>query len=228
MSKKSIVLAAASIMTAATVAIGGTLAYFNANAEVKNTFSMGGSSGGDTSFSILLDESDVTLGKDANGTATWTVKSERISSGVDYGTNVYPGAKLPKDPMVTNTGEFPLYARMIVTLPNADVWAGALGTTTAAALADEVFTETPEGFSTAAEITDNKLVVTYTWESVVAPNGTTGKPFTTVNIPANFTGSEEVLKSTTEITVRAEAIQSAIDGVDTAAEAFAKYPTTGA
>lgn len=227
MSKKSIVLAAASIMTAATVAIGGTLAYFSQEKELKNTFSMGGSSGGDSSFSIVLDESQVTVGEDTNGSATWTKLDARTGAddiGVDYGDLVYPGAALPKDPMITNTGEYPMYARMVVTLPNASIWATALKTDTADALATKVFTGTATGFTRAAVIdeTKNELVVTYTWEAVVTPGNATGAAFTFVNIPEEFTGKEAILDKNGDavIMVKGEAIQSEIKNVTTAAGAF--------
>ena len=88
--KKKIVticLVVALLLTAA----GGTLAYFTANDDESNTFTVG-------KVDIELTEANWPSG---NG-------------DVDV-EDVYPGEKLAKDPVVTNTGSNPCFVRISVT-----------------------------------------------------------------------------------------------------------------
>ena len=102
------------IMVLALIAIfagGATLAYFTDTSDtVKNTFTMG-------NVQILLDEAPVVATAGTSGT-TWAANNEvpRVLSNT-Y-TGIYPGAILPKDPTVKNTGSNPAYVRVKVTVEN--------------------------------------------------------------------------------------------------------------
>ena len=107
--KKKVTILALSLIAVFAAAI--TFAYFTDQSdEVKNTFTMG-------NVEILLDEADVLETPSTTGT-TWTVPDpdERVLNNT-Y-TGIYPGAELPKDPTVHNTGTNPAYVRIKETLIN--------------------------------------------------------------------------------------------------------------
>ena len=103
--KKKLTLVVTCIVLVAAMVIGGTLAYFTDKTDsAKNTFTMG-------NVRIMLDEAVVTKDGDK-----WTAsKTERTSDGNDY-KSAYPGAVLPKDPTVHNTGNNDAYVRVKVTM----------------------------------------------------------------------------------------------------------------
>lgn len=90
MSKRKILLVAAALCILAILAVGGTLAYFTDESEVKNNiFTVG-------NVEIKLDEPN------------WD------STGSEDAPEVYPGEALAKDPTVTNTGANPCFVRVSV------------------------------------------------------------------------------------------------------------------
>ena len=89
MNKRKIILLAALLVMVAILGVGGTLAYFTAEDEATNTFTVG-------NVKIELTE--------PNWDATGKAEAE----------NVYPGQVLPKDPTVKNTGNNPCYVRVAV------------------------------------------------------------------------------------------------------------------
>lgn len=89
MNKRKIMLLAAALVMVAVLGIGGTLAYFNDEEEVVNTFTVG-------NVDIELDEPK--WDEDGSGDAE----------------DVYPGEPLAKDPTVTNAGNNPCFVRVQV------------------------------------------------------------------------------------------------------------------
>ena len=84
MNKRKILLLAALLVMVAILGVGGTLAYFTAEDEATNTFTVG------------------------------NVKIELNEPNWEEAEDVYPGQVLPKDPKVTNVGTNPCYVRIAV------------------------------------------------------------------------------------------------------------------
>lgn len=89
MNKRKILLLVALLSMVAILGVGGTLAYFTAEDDVTNTFTVG-------NVKIKLTEPG------------WE------SSGKEDAKDVYPGEPLAKDPYVTNEGNNPCFVRVKV------------------------------------------------------------------------------------------------------------------
>lgn len=110
--KKKVVALCLVIAMAAVAVVGGTMAYFTDTDDANNTFLMKNEE--DKGLEIVLDEAAVKFNK---GTHKWTKDTEaKRVDAVVYGEDypVYPGAVLPKDPTIHNTGSYDVYARVIV------------------------------------------------------------------------------------------------------------------
>ena len=114
MTKRKLMLVALSLCMVAILAIGGTLAYFTDTDAATNVFTVG-------DVDITLDEAPVIK---EDGTDKWipdpdkTKEEDRVTQNT-Y-TDVYPGAVLPKDPIVHNVGTNDAYVRVQVAV-NANV-----------------------------------------------------------------------------------------------------------
>lgn len=93
MNKRKILLLVALLSMVAVLGVGGTLAYFTAEDEAANTFTVG-------NVKIKLTE------------PSWD--SELGGTGEIEAEAVYPGEALPKDPYVTNEGNNPCFVRVKV------------------------------------------------------------------------------------------------------------------
>lgn len=188
MKKKSILVAGLSVMIIASMAIAGTLAYFTDKKTATNTFTVG-------NVVITLDEAKVEKG---NGD-TWiaTPGADRVTENT-Y-TGVYPGAELPKDPTVTvGANSSDTYVRVKVTVSHAAAWKAACA---AHGITDltAIFGGYVDADWERAAITENTqdYTITYVYNYVGGANagrlaaaGSTGALFTSVTIPAAFTGAE--------------------------------------
>lgn len=207
MKKKSIVMLATGIVLAASLVIGGTLAYFTDSKTAENTFTVG------AGVSITLDEAKVKA--DGNGNYISDTDAARVQANTYE--NIAPGALLAKDPMITNTSADPIYARMKVTISNAAAWNAATDG------APNSILNIQEGWELAATTPDAPNdTVTYTYNytaSTIAANGT-ATLFTQVTIP-NMTNAQmtAVGEGGFNITLVGEAIQA--NGFADAAAAFA-------
>ena len=90
MNKKKLVVVLAALVAVLTIAIGGTLAYFTADDEATNTFTVG-------NVDIDLTE------------PKWD------GQGSEDAPEVYPGEAIAKDPTITNNGANPCFVRMKIT-----------------------------------------------------------------------------------------------------------------
>ena len=109
MNKKKIVTVALAVCLIAILSMS-TLAWFNASDSVDNDFMFDDSDNdGTPDFEVDLFETD------ANGGAV---------DGKEY-LHVSPNAVLAKDPTVKNTGAYPMYIRVVVTLSDAAAWISA-------------------------------------------------------------------------------------------------------
>ncbi|WP_312461025.1 SipW-dependent-type signal peptide-containing protein [Proteiniclasticum sp.] len=201
--KKKIMILALSMIAVFAAAI--TYAYFTDQSDtVTNTFTMG-------NVEILLDEADVLETTSTTGT-TWTVPDpdERVPS-ITY-TGIFPGAELPKDPTVHNTGSNPAYVRIKVTftkhtellaaIPDPKTILGTLGA----------------GWSF---VNASGNTYEFRFANVLPTGGSTNPLFTKVTIPASLDNDEMASISGFQINVIAEAIQA--QGFADVTAAFTAY-----
>lgn len=218
MKRKSLLLCIAALMTAAATAVGGTLAYFTGSDKAENTFTVG-------NVAIALFEHDVEKITDENGISEWVTKEENGKKievqKISY-EGIYPGAKLPKDPAIRNTGANPAYVRMKVILTNASAWSKLLGENMPDTLFEKIAGKwTLEG----SAYDEGKDTITFicNYSDILKPGEETTPLFTFVNIPTGF-NNEEIKAIGGEggsftVKVNAEAIQA--EGFDSYSEAFA-------
>lgn len=218
MKKKTILVAAIAVMLVAALVVGGTLAYFTDKDSATNTFTLG-------NVAITLDEASVT--KTDN---TWSADKENRVKANDYGT-IYPGAVLPKDPTVHNTGVNGAYIRATVNVSNCMNMIAAVypdAPTYPAAeyvnvLADYLVDQLGEGWSVVGVTGgdtfkigqfDAKFILKY--DGVLASGDSTTPMFTNVTVPAEFKSGSDYLFN--EMKIEAQAIQA--DGFDNWEAAF--------
>ncbi|SFN78030.1 SipW-dependent-type signal peptide-containing protein [Proteiniclasticum ruminis] len=201
--KKKITILALSLI--AVFAAAMTFAYFTDQSdEVKNTFTMG-------NVEILLDEALVVPTTGPSGT-TWAVDEEADRVLSNTYDNIYPGAILPKDPMVENTGSNPAYIRAKVTFTkHAEL---------AAAIPDPKTILGTLGAGWSYFGVDGSTYE-FRFANVLPAGGITNPLFTQVTIPASLNSAEMESISGFQINVIAEAIQS--QGFANVTEAFAAY-----
>lgn len=218
--KKTLTILATLALVAA-ISIGGTLAYLTAKTDaVTNTFTVG-------NVAITLDEAKVEKG---NGD-TWiaTPGADRVTENT-Y-TGVYPGAELPKDPTVTvGANSSDTYVRVKVTVSHAAAWKTACGAHGITNLAT-IFSDHDEAKWKRADITEDETAdtITYVYNYIkdggrLSAGQNTGALFTSVTIPAVFTGDELAAIGTGNgftMNIVADAIQA--EGFTSVTAAFAAF-----
>ncbi len=199
--KKRIMILALSMIAVFAAAI--TFAYFTDQSdEVTNTFTMG-------NVQILLDEAPVVPTADPSGT-TWAANNAvpRVLSNT-Y-TGIYPGAILPKDPTVKNTGTNPAYVRVKVTVNNfgsdvnpSDLWL-------------------PIGSGWVLDaVKSSGNVFYYNYTDILQSGASSSAVFTKVEIPTTFTSANMAAIGNFNILVEAHAIQA--QGFANVTAAFTAY-----
>lgn len=213
--KKKVFVVALAICLVAIISMG-TLAWFNANDSITNTFKVATDENDtDPTFTVKVTETDL----DGNET----------EDGVTY-YDVVPGDTIAKDPKITNTGDYTQWIRVAVTMTKANYWSdfgGSLKFT-------DIFTGSTYGLaSNVVNATEKWLLVDNTVEPDANGNATwylylnrefvKGSDeilFTEVHIGEDFT-LEEILSLGGEfsIDVKAEAVQRDNNGAN-AVEGF--------
>lgn len=199
--KKRIMILALSMIAVFAAAI--TFAYFTDQSdEVTNTFTMG-------NVQILLDEAPVVPTVGPSGT-TWAANNAvpRVLSNT-Y-TGIYPGAILPKDPTVKNTGTNPAYVRVKVTVNNfgsdvnpSDLWL-------------------PIGSGWVLDaVKSSGNVFYYNYTDILQSGASSSAVFTKVEIPTTFTSANMAAIGNFNILVEAHAIQA--QGFANVTAAFTAY-----
>ena len=224
MNRKRIVALVMVAALALTSVIGGTLAYFTDTDDATNTFTMG-------NVEIVLDEAPVEYNPDGYEWVEDKTASGRVDTNT-YGDEdgyLYPGAVLPKDPTVHNTGLNDAYIRIKVTMNPvvlAALTEGEDGLTDPLdqflAIANVDTTETCTWEYEDDVIEDGLWTLTARYSEIVAPGESTTPFFTTVTIPTSFENNEDLDDDnpfTMEIV--AEAIQAA--SFEDADEAWAAF-----
>ena len=223
--KKKLTLVVTCVVLVAAMVIGGTLAYFTDTKTAENTFTMG-------NVKIKLDEAKVVKNET---TGKWDIDEDaKRVTGNNYGA-VYPGAVLPKDPTVTNTGTNPAYIRATVTVYNAgnlfsEFYPDIHTTTSFASMPDEFLAFVGElgdgwsiedyGYVSAMQWYDYVYVLKY--EGALEAGKPTTPIFKQVTIPADYDNADpNATFGEIKINVVAEAIQA--DGMTDWDDAFAKF-----
>lgn len=187
---------------------GMSLAYFQDTDVATNTFTVG-------NVDIKLDEAAVIKGQDN----TWAAQNDRVQQN-KYEL-VYPGAVLPKDPTVTNTGKNAAWIRVNVTFDNLAAWRAILGQDVSLmTLADAV----PAGWTAvdaAGKIDADTITYSYYYNTALAVNANTGALFTKITVPSDATSAKMEALGAFNISVTADAIQA--EGFATPAAAFAQF-----
>lgn len=107
MSKKKLVSLCLVVALVLTAAIGGTMAYFTDQDQVKNVFAIG-------NLDIELTENVDVQDKDGESVEGLV---EETNDGASY-TGLMPSYKIVKEPVVTNTGANDAYVRVFITMNN--------------------------------------------------------------------------------------------------------------
>lgn len=218
MNKRKTLLVAMALSMVAILAAGATLAYFTAEDEVKNVFTMG-------NVDISLDEAPVVKTDDK-----WTADEEAARVKTNEYKDIYPGAVLPKDPTVHNDGSYEAYVRAKVVV-DFNKLAGLQadkqlfnGETADAELLSIVDIDTANWtFETyAVDFESRTVTYTYTLNEALAAD-TDAKLFSKVTIPTALTNEEVEAYGLQNFTidVLAEAIQTF--GFENAEAAWTAY-----
>ena len=218
MNKRKILILTAALCILATLAIGGTLAYFTDAKTVKNTFTMG-------NVKIALDETDLTK-----------IDGSRTAAGNTY-TNLYPGMDMVKDPIVPNVGKNDAWVRVIVRVANGAAFMDKFAIAPYASSPLEGLTHgLGEGWQITASTKDtaaNDMVYTIVYNTVLKPGESTPAVFDKLYIPATF-GNDEMTAITYKnandetvngftMSIHAEAIQSEGLNATSCQDAFTHY-----
>ena len=184
---KKKVLVGALVVSLAALVSAGSIAWFSASDTVQNKFMVASSDqpdDPDNEFDVDVWEKTPDNNKDPDGT--------------EY-PDVMPGDTLTKEPHVENTGKYDEYIRIIVTVSDADAWAGLLSTdTNTVAPADvqltDIVTEFNDiGFALDADYTpvytaDNNGTLTFVYYgNGILPAGAETWIFKDVKIPDSMT-----------------------------------------
>lgn len=199
--KKKITILALSMIAVFAAAI--TFAYFtDQSSQVTNTFTMG-------NVEIILDEALVVPTTGPSGT-TWAADEEADRVLNNTYENIYPGAVLPKDPTVQNTGSNPAYVRVKVTVEDfgletnpSDLWA-------------------PIGSGWVLDaVKSSGNVFYYNYTDILQSGASSSAVFTKVEIPTTFTSANMAAIGNFNILVEAHAIQA--QGFANVTAAFTAY-----
>lgn len=218
MNKRKTLLVAMALSMVAILAAGATLAYFTAEDEVKNVFTMG-------NVDISLDEAPVVKTGDK-----WAADEDAARVKTNEYKDIYPGAVLPKDPTVHNDGSYEAYVRAKVVV-DFNKLAGLQadkqlfnGETADAELLSIVDIDTANWtFETyAVDFESRTVTYTYTLNEALAADAD-AKLFSKVTIPTALTNEEVEAYGLQNFTidVLAEAIQTF--GFENAEAAWTAY-----
>ena len=222
MNKRRILAVAIAVCLIAILACG-SLAYFTYSKTVTNTF-------------YTYSTEEFPNGPTADQLFSISVYETGADGKEDYDGLTYkdfmPGSKLSKDPTVKNTGKYPAWVRMKVTVTNATAWKKACADIGLTGL-NEIFlnfnnnkaTNAPTGWyctntknPTYDQTADTLTYVFYT-NNPLKP-GEASTLFDGILIPGGLTIEHMISLSKFQIIITGDAIQSDNTG-STAAEAFA-------
>lgn len=210
MNKKKVLTASLAISLVAILSFG-TIAWFNAEDKITNTFKVADSDDDDTQadFSVDVFETDKPNGKETQGN--------------EY-SDILPGDVLHKDPTVRNTGSYDMYTRVLVTLSDASLWIDAsqkydivsvaVNDSAHYTILEKMIKVEPNRWTRYEapmyDATADTLTYVYYYKEVVPVGEETKSVFTKVTIPEVLQQEDMDFGAGADftITVKAEAIQS--------------------
>lgn len=202
--KRKIFVAAIAVCLVAVLACG-TLAYFTATREVTNSFMTAkydpehpdDKPTKDELFSVVVEETDPT-------------DDQKTSTNGNTYEDIEPGDKFKKDPTVKNTGSYDQWVRVSVTFDKTDEWAKAgvsydklFDTLVTAGYVKENWTRVDP-----TAVVNKTATYTFYLKSKLAPNNK-ATLFTEVTVPTTLTVENMTELCEFNVTVKAEAIQTA-------------------
>jgi len=204
MMKKKITTIALLLAFAAIAITGGTLAYFTDTDDATNTFTMG-------NVEIVLNEAVVSKTIDNK----WVIENSQNRTKSNHYYGVYPGAIVPKDPTIHNTGMNAAYVRLKVTIADSVM--------SHYENFDKLVNNTLHADWTYKVSSDDGNSRTYalTYQKVLNSNDSTPAAFTHIIIPAELTSDEAAAINSFEIKIVAEAIQA--EGFNNVTDAFIAF-----
>ena len=221
---KKKILAVSLVISVIAILSMGTLAWFQDDDSVTNDFMIADSDKPitpDNVFSV-----DIYEEYDVNGDGVID-NNEKFDDGITYDEQqVTPGAKLPKEAYVQNTGKFNQYVRVKVTISDIGVWLSALnmnlhnGLVGAAAAPVAAFLEVDADWvrydsETYHNVDASTLTFVYYYNGVLEAGSKAEAFLATVTVPTEFTRDHVVgMDGGFSIDLKAEAIQSVNMGVD--------------
>ena len=220
MTKKKVFVVALAVSLIAIISMG-TLAWFNATADVTNKFMVTDSEQDpDKIFSVELYETKV---DEAGKPVT---PYEKTYDGNTY-KNIAPNAMLTKDPTVDNTGKYDQWIRVKVTLTNATNWINALQANRITQLEDifigyEGDLWQSEGNENPVPNANDEVTFTYYLKDKLTPGEDPVSLFTAVHIPDAFDQEDMAKLHEFELKIVAEALQYDNTG-DNCFQAFDNY-----
>ena len=208
MTKKKVIALALVVCLIAILSLS-SLAWFTDDDSVTNKFQIAGSEDAnpDDIFSVdVWEKADPT-------------SNEKDQDGITY-PDILPGDDLYKEVNVENTGKYPQYARVIVTVSDASIWQEIYGETFVPLnkIATDLSGDFMEWSITSDEVKDTLVYVLY-YEKVLEP-AAIANLFTNVHIPEALDRDQAAkMAGGFDINVVAEAVQTENVGAN-AAEAF--------
>ena len=218
MSKKKLLSLALVVIMIAILSFS-TLAWFNDKDSVTNEFYVANSDddSADDIFSI-----DVYEEVDEDGDGTPDKKEE---AGLKF-EDVVPGQKLPKAPVVENTGRYAQWVKLTITFKSINAWNALVDGTVAGPIGLLDWASDFDANWKGVSFNDENGVYEYTYylKSALQP-GETVDVFTAVNIPKELDQNDffAIKDETITLDIKAEAIQLELGA--TVDEAFAAYTT---
>ena len=199
LTKKKVFVTALALCLVAILSVG-TLAWFQASDQVDNYFQVTTDGiGGGADFSLDLFEHKVVDG---------ALTAEEVEENTYK--EIAPGATLPKDPTLRNSGEYDQWVRVKITLSEYTKWEAALG-------ADYDFSQCFDGLNASwklDESTKGTETLVFYYQKKLVP-GYESKLFDAFTIPGEFT--VENMPTEFKLTIVGEAIQA--DNTGATAEA---------
>lgn len=208
MTKKKVIALALVVCLIAILSLS-SLAWFTDDDSVTNKFQIAGSEDAnpDDIFSIDVWEKDD------------PTSNEKDQDGITY-PDILPGDDLYKEVNVENTGKYPQYARVIVTVSDASIWQEIYGETFVPLnkIATDLSGDFMEWSITSDEVKDTLVYVLY-YNKILEP-AAIANLFTNVHIPEALDRDQAAkMAGGFDINVVAEAVQTENVGAN-AAEAF--------
>lgn len=220
MNKRKVLTTAVAVCLIAILSCG-TLAYFTSTKSLTNKF-----------YTASYDPDNPPTAEELFSIKIYETAADGTENteGLEY-EDILPGMKVDKDPTIKNTGKYPAYVRLSVTVTNAAAWKAAFENHKddsedkgGAIELEDVFGEFNEDWKR-KEISENKnedtLTYVYYLDGELAA-GADSTLFESVTIPPQLTVEEMSALSCFEIRITGDAIQSANTG-DNAFEAFTTY-----